>query len=350
MKITTIALIIFCLACVLEAEPASFEQLDKNQDGTLSIKEIPKVNLTAVDHADQDIDRVLNEKEYKDYLNFIQRISQERSTVAEGTTAHYDLPYVEGRHYRQKLDLYIPDNVKGPLPLVIWIHGGGWRRGDKGMIARQLFLLEHGFAFASINYRLSHNAKFPAQIHDCKAAIRYLRKHAGKYGLDPNRIGVWGSSAGGHLVALVGTSGDVKRLEGKLGETGVSSRVQAVCDFFGPTDFWELRDRPPNPNLKTDDPRMQTIPRLLGGLVTEKKALARLASPASHVTKDDPPFLIMHGDADPLVPHQQSELLHGLLVKAGVDSTLVIVPGHGHGFFKEAEQLQFVKDFFERAL
>lgn len=338
------------LGSLINAQPAAFEALDKNGDGTLSMKEIRKVNRTAVDHADQDIDRVLNEKEYKDYLNFIQRQKRDRAKVREGITVHYDLPYVEGRHYRQKLDLYVPENSESPLPLVIWIHGGGWRRGDKGMVERQLYLLEHGFAMASINYRLSHNAKFPAQIHDCKAAIRYLRKHAAKYGLDSQRFGVWGSSAGGHLVALMGTSGDVKRLEGKLGVTGVSSRVQAVCDFFGPTDFTALRDRPPNPNIKSDDPLMQPIPRLLGGMVSDKKELARLASPATHVSADDPPFLIMHGDQDPLVPYQQSEILDGLLEKKGVDSTLVIVPGHGHGFFREPTQLQHVTDFFLRTL
>jgi hypothetical protein len=154
-----------------------------------------------------------------------------------GVKSHRDLVYVEGGHERHKLDLYLPEKADGPLPLIIWVHGGGWQNGSKdGCPPLRGGYIERGYAVASINYRLSGHAVFPAQIEDCKAAIRWLRAHAKEYGLDAKRFGVWGSSAGGHLVALLGTSGDVKEFD--VGANlDQSSRVQAVCDYYGPTDF-----------------------------------------------------------------------------------------------------------------
>jgi acetyl esterase/lipase len=147
-----------------------------------------------------------------------------------GVKAHRDLVYVEGGHERHKLDLYLPEKAEGPLPLLIWVHGGGWQNGSKdGCPPLRAGYIERGYAVASINYRLSGHAVFPAQIEDCKAAIRWLRAHAKEYNLDAKRFGVWGSSAGGHLVALIGTSGDVKEFD--VGDhLDQSSRVQAVCD------------------------------------------------------------------------------------------------------------------------
>ena len=130
-----------------------------------------------------------------------------------------DLPYVENGHARNKLDLYLPKDAKGPLPVVVWVHGGAWRAGSKDG-CRAAWLTGKGYAVASINYRLSQHAVFPAQIEDCKAAIRWLRANAGKYHFDPDHIGVWGESAGGHLVALLGTTGGAKELEGKGGNAG----------------------------------------------------------------------------------------------------------------------------------
>ena len=157
--------------------------------------------------------------------------------VPEGVQAHRDLAYVADGHERHKLDLFVPEKADGPLPLIIWVHGGGWQNGSKdGCPPLRGGYAGRGYAVASINYRLSQHAPFPAQIEDCKAATRWLRAHAREYNLDPNRFGVWGSSAGGHLVALLGTSGDVKAFE--VGANlDQSSRVQAVCDYYGPTDF-----------------------------------------------------------------------------------------------------------------
>jgi acetyl esterase/lipase len=229
------------------------------------------------------------------------------------------------------------------LPVVVWIHGGAWRVGSKegGGPARPL--VTKGYAVASINYRLSQHAVFPAQIEDCKAAIRWLRANAKKYNLDPDRIGVTGSSAGGHLVAMLGTSGGVVALEGHLGDhRDVSSRVACVVDQYGPTDLLSMggfHDAPDSPEAK-----------LLGGPVQEKKEEARNASPISYVTPDDPPFLIIHGTADPTVPFGQSENLLSALKKAKVEAYLVPVTGGGHGGFATPEVPERMRLFFDKQL
>ncbi|HJZ94624.1 MAG TPA: alpha/beta hydrolase [Gemmataceae bacterium] len=239
--------------------------------------------------------------------------------VPDGTKVERDIAY--GTHERQKLDVYVPRG-DGPFPLVIWVHGGAWQGGSKDGGGPVIPLLSHGYAVASTNYRLSRHEVFPAQIHDVKAAVRFLRANAKKYHLDPERFGACGASAGGHLVALLATSGGVKELEGDGANKDDSSKVSAVIDFFGPTDLARL-----SPPAAKDNP----VTRLLGGTTGDKKDLAALASPVTHVTKDDPPILIVHGDEDHLVPASQSVLLHEALKKAGVDSTLIVIHGAGHG-------------------
>ncbi len=265
-----------------------------------------------------------------------------KPTLPPGVEAHRDLEYVPGGHARQKLDLYLP-KTDHPLPVVVWIHGGGWRGGSKeGCPA--IPLTAKGYAVASVNYRLSQHAIFPAQIEDCKAAIRWLRANATKYNLDTKHIGVWGASAGGHLVALLGTSGDVKELEGNGGNLDQSSRVQCVVDWFGPTDFTKMGGKQEKPD--------SAMALLLGGPVKDKKQLAAKANPIAYVTKDDPPFLIMHGDEDKLVPMSQSELLDEALRKAGVESTIIRIPENGHGGpgFVSPENRKRIEDFFEKHL
>ncbi|MGA2256818.1 MAG: alpha/beta hydrolase [Thermoguttaceae bacterium] len=263
--------------------------------------------------------------------------------VPEGTQVHRDLEYVKGGHKRQKLDLYIPKQAVGPLPVIVWIHPGAWMFGGKEECPAIPFVGK-GYAVASINHRYSTQAPFPAQIEDCKAAIRWLRANAKTYNLDPGRFGVWGASSGGHLAALVGTSGDAKDLEGTLGELGPSSRVQAAVDWFGPTDIAKMgggHDQPDSP---------ESI--LLGGPVPKNKDKAERANPITYVSKDDPPFLIMHGDRDNMVPFHQSELLYEALKKAGVDATLKPVKGAGHGgpAFGSEENKRLVEDFFDKHL
>jgi acetyl esterase/lipase len=246
----------------------------------------------------------------------------------DGVKAHQDLAYVEGGHERQKLDLYLPEKASGPLPVIIWVHGGGWQAGSKDQCPPlRGGYLERGYAVASIGYRLSQHAIFPAQIEDCKAAIRWLRAHAKEYSLDPQRFGVWGSSAGGHLVALLGTSGDVKEFE--VGANlDQSSRVQAVCDYYGPTDFTMFVS---TPGYESHATASSPEAKLIGGAVMENKDKAVRVNSITYVSKDDPAFLIMHGDKDPTVPINQSQLLFAALKQAGVSAHFHTIHGAGHG-------------------
>jgi len=258
-----------------------------------------------------------------------------------------NVPYVTNGGERQQLDIYLPKNYQETekLPVVVWIHGGGWQSGNKDNMPGKV-LLEQGYACVSINYRLSEQAIFPAQIEDCKAAIRWLRANAKIYHFDPERIGVWGSSAGGHLVALLGTTNNKKVFD--VGENlDQSSTVQAVCDLFGPTDlvtFFDMPERKNNPN--------NPIEKLLGGSGTEKKELAALASPMTHVSKESPPFLILHGTADKLVPLSQGTLFHEALKKAGVDTEMIVANGLGHDrvAFTAPEKMNDIVAFFNKHL
>jgi acetyl esterase/lipase len=271
--------------------------------------------------------------------------------LPEGTKAYRDLEYVKGGHERNKLDLYVPAKPEGPLPLIVWIHGGAWLSGNKNNTPA-LPLLARGYAVASINYRLSQHAKWPAQIEDCKAAIRWLRASASKYHLDPEHIGIWGSSAGGHLVALLGTTGGVKELEGEGGNSEQSSRVQAVIDFFGPSDFATIAEQSgPDSQLDhaaSDSPEA----KLLGGRIQDNKDKAAKASPVSYVNTKAAPFLILHGEKDRVVPYAQSAELAEALKKAGVEVTLKKIEGAGHGGpqFNSAENRKLIVDFFDKHL
>jgi acetyl esterase/lipase len=265
-----------------------------------------------------------------------------------GVKAHRDLAYVENGHARQKLDLYLPEKADGPLPVIVWVHGGGWAAGSKEQCPalRQGFVAR-GYAVASIGYRLSDAATFPAQIQDCKAGVRWLRAHAKEYGLDVDRFGAWGSSAGGHLVALLGTSGDVKDFD--VGANlDCSSRVQAVCDFYGPTDFERFVT---TPGFESHAQAGSPESRLLGGVVAENKDKAARVNPITFVTKDDVPFLIVHGDQDTTVPYNQSEALFEALKKAGVSAHFHTIHGAGHGTGFAGKNIdEMVSGFFDARL
>ena len=268
--------------------------------------------------------------------------------LPSGTKVLRDVAYVTDGHERQRLDLYLPEDGKKPMPLLIWIHGGGWQSGSKAgcPFLRQGYL-QKGYAVASLDYRLTGDAPFPAQIEDCKAAIRWLRAHAGEYGINPDAFGVGGSSAGGHLVALVGTAGEVKAFD--VGENlDQSSAVQAVYDLFGPTDLIQFGQTPGyESHARADSPEG----KLLGGAPAERVKQATRANPITHITPDDPPYFIVHGDADPTVPIQQSELLHAALVKAGIPSRFTTIKGGGHGKGFPGEPLAaLAAEFFDRHL
>ena len=256
----------------------------------------------------------------------------------QGVRIVRDLEYVQGGHERNRLDLYLPEKADRPLPVILWIHGGGWRGGDKTNGPAFRFAMK-GYAVASMNYRFSQHAIFPAQIYDCKAAVRYLRANAKQYGLDADHIGAWGSSAGGHLVALLATTSGVKDLEGPGGNADQSSRVQAAVDWFGPTDFLTVGAK-------------DTRTSLIGGDPQTNQDKARKASPMTYVSKDAVPILIMHGDADKTVPFSQSETFAAALKKAGADVTFVPVKGgtHGGAAFAAPQTLATVEEFLAKHL
>ncbi len=275
-----------------------------------------------------------------------------RPSLPDGTKVHSDLAYIPGGLARQRLDLYVPAIADTSLPVIVWVHGGAWMGGSKDDAVMAIPLVGRGYAVASINYRLSQHAVFPAQIEDCKAAIRWLRANAKAYNLDPERIGVWGASAGGHLVALLGTSGGIADLEGKGGNADQSSRVHAVVDFFGPTDFLQMDAHAlAGARLKHDSPDSPES-RLIGGAIQENVEKVGRANPIKYLTKDAPPFLIVHGEQDPLVPCHQSVLLHEAMKRARSDVTFYKIAGAGHGSpeFNTGMMQAAVQAFFDMHL
>lgn len=261
------------------------------------------------------------------------------------TTVLKDIEYSRPNGYPLLLDLYLPERAQDEgAPVVVWVHGGGWKNGSKEK-PKAAWLAEEGYAVVSINYRLTDVAQWPAQIDDCREAVRWARRNASVFGFDLDRIGTWGSSAGGHLVALMGT------LPYPENES-VSSRVQAVCDWFGPT---ELLTMPPNnvgEGRTEEDVANSNGAKLLGCTVKDCPELARQASAYDNVSKDDAPFLIMHGDEDPGVPIQQSIQFYERLRKMGVPVQYEVVEGAGHGgkLFDTPEVKATVRAFFDQYL
>lgn len=264
----------------------------------------------------------------------------------QGVTVHRDLPYVTHGHRRQRLDLYLPGSGQN-WPLIIWVHGGAFRVGSKEDKVPLTYLAK-GYALASINYRLSQHAVFPAQIQDCKAAVRWLRANAGRFSLDPQRIGAWGESAGGHLVAMLGTTGDTSEYD--VGENlQESSRVDVVVDYFGPTDFSQM-DGHRMPDGQIHDAPDSPESELIGGPIQENRGKVARANPITYVTSGAAPFLIVHGEADPLVPYHQSQLLEAALEKAGVPVLFYTVKGAGHGGFTDPKVPELTKAFLAEHL
>jgi acetyl esterase/lipase len=243
------------------------------------------------------------------------------------------------------LDIYVPKTFAGKLPVILWLYGGGWQMGSKTFcpIAK---LAAQNVAIVSINYRLSGVAPYPAQIFDCKGAVRWLRAHAEEYHFDADHIGVFGVSAGGHLGELLGTTAGNAQLEGDVGgNLNFSSRVQAVCAFYAPSDLDVLVTNLPDRNSgKT------MVGKLLGGPLNQNLDKAALASPLRFVNSNSAPFFLLHGDQDTLVPLQQSEIFYDALKKAGIEAKLVVVPGKGHGIGAPPEVVPEIAKFFERQL
>jgi acetyl esterase/lipase len=288
------------------------------------------------------------------------QLSVTEQPVDLGST-YFDLSYAN-RSPLHKLDLHLPASGKRPYPVVVWVHGGAWWGGDKALSSGDpvLRLLTSGIAVASINYRLSQHALFPAQIHDLKAAVRWLRANAPRYGLDTSRVGTWGQSSGAHLAALLGTSSGVASLtDPSLGNPTMSDRVDAVVDWAGPIRFLtmdaELKANgcPPYAGIGHNSPRSPPS-RLLGAAIQTVPSKATAADPETYVDSRDPPFLIQHGTSDCLVPMQQSRTMSQRLAKVIGPSkvTLHLFPGIGHGGppFYAISNTSFIASWFKSQL
>ena len=282
-------------------------------------------------------------------------VSAQSPKLLPGIKVERDIPYIEGGDEAQRLDIYLPETpaVK-PLPLIVHIHGGGWRGGSKSPCPVTPMALK-GYAVASVEYRFSQKAVFPAQIQDCQAAIRWLRAHAKQYNFDTDHLGVVGGSAGGHLSALVGTSGGKKAFTPIGGNEEHSDRVQAVCDIYGPADFSTVvQQAAEDKNVKNifafntpSDPYSGLI-----GTNLNDKAKADAVSPVHYVSKDSPPILILHGTHDTLVPYAQSVQFAAALKAQGVPVWLQTLPGSGHGgpAFGKPAVIQLMHHFFDKHL
>jgi acetyl esterase/lipase len=268
-----------------------------------------------------------------------------------------DLAYATGSN-AQKLDLYIPTTGSGPFPVVIMIHGGGFMMGDKsdgtGLTGVDQ-LLAAGYTVASINYRLSAEAQYPAQIFDAKASVRFLRVNAAKYNLNPDKFGAWGASAGGNLVSLLGTTCGVKELEGDLGNADQSSCVQAVVDWFGPIDFLKMDEQFAGTSCaQNHNDASSPESKLVGAKIQSVPDLVKTTNPMNYITASTPPFFIENGTADCNVPPAQSknlaDALSAVISTDKVTYTSLEGAGHGGSQFETAENLKLVLAFLEQNL
>lgn len=268
-------------------------------------------------------------------------------STTDGVKSEMDVVYGEAGGQKQKLDIYSPADIASTRPAVLYIHGGGWSGGDKAAYKPLAAMLaKAGYVCFWANYRLvtKDSNKYPAQIDDAQRAVRWIRAHAAQYRIDPNRIGAIGDSAGGHLVALLGTRDTRDNTDSELSK--YSSKVKCVVDLYGPADFTL-------PSNGVSDVAKGIVVNFLGKKPEEAPELYKEVSPVTYVSKTSAPFLIFHGDKDPLVPLDQSRRLYDALRKAGVEATFVIMPDDGHGFQKKDNIERFVKEtvgFFNRHL
>lgn len=269
---------------------------------------------------------------------------------------YLDVAYASGSS-AQKLDIFLPDTMKTQNPVLVWIHGGGWKSGDKAEFRNTNRLKElrrRGYAVVVINYRLSGEATFPAQIYDVKAAIRWIRANASTYKFNPDKIGVWGSSAGGHLSALTGTSGGVSELEElTMGNNSYSAKVQAVVDWYGPTDLIKMDSMALAQGCSSSTHSTVNSPEseLIGFQITARPDLVAKANPITYISADDPPFFIEHGLLDCTVAYGQSQLLYDKMMPVlgtqKVKIKFLANSGHGGGLFSDAATDAEAIDFLD---
>ena len=264
----------------------------------------------------------------------------------EGIAWEKDVEFARVGDRALLLDVLRPaESPEGKMPAVVFVHGGGFVKGTKDQgLMQNLRLAQAGYYTVSIEYRLAPQAPFPAAVEDCKAAVRWVRANADRLGVDPEKIGIWGTSAGGHLASFVGTSGGLAEFEGTGGNPDVSSRVACVVDGFGPSNFVSITEQRGQPSTG----RGPSESGFFGGRWSEE--LGRRASPITHVSADDPPFLIIHGSEDPVVPYQQSEEFFLELKEKEVDALLLRVTGAKHGWGRNEEVERRIVAFFDRHL
>ena len=273
---------------------------------------------------------------------------------AMADTIRKEIVYADVDGRKLLLDLYVPHAGSGghppaPVPVIVWVHGGAWRSGSRSDVPIR-GLIQRGFAIASVDYRLSTVARFPAQVHDIRAAIRFLRRNSSDLRLDASRFALGGVSAGGHLAALSGLSDQKSELEGRVGDAlDESSEVHAIVSFFGASNFQTILSQSTPHGLSV---RVPALELLLGGQPAALPDLARLASPVAHVNLQSPPLLLIHGDEDPQMPVDQSYELQMAYDRAGVPVQLTVIPGGRHGgpeFFSDS-RLDEVTVFLQRHL
>lgn len=263
---------------------------------------------------------------------------------AEGLIYEPDIQYGYAGGRALMMDIMYPPREEKKHPVVIWVHGGGWSDEKLTRLYRpekeMAHLCKMGFVCASIDYRLSQHAPFPAQIEDCKEAVRYLRANAEKYGIDAEHFGAWGESAGGHLVELMAVTNDEEFIRGENQE--YSSRIQAAVPWYAPKDMRKsIQEMKQNENWA----------RLFAAETEEKSLqLMEAASPIAYAERKNPPMLLMHGRADKLVSVMESVEYHRALTAAGNDAELVLIPGQGHGFFEGQEYYDVIYHFLEETL
>ena len=269
------------------------------------------------------------------------------TTFAQFSPTHKDIVYATVDGKELKLDLYLPAKPVAQ-GLLVWVHGGAWRGGTKEGVPR--VFPERGIPTASIEFRQSTEAGFPAQVHDIKAAIRFLRAKASIYGYQAERIVIAGSSSGGHLAALVGVTNGQAELEGKVGDDlQQSSAVQGILDYFGASNLTTILSQSTPFGLNMRKPALEL---LLGGQPEDKVELAKLASPVFHVDENDPPLLVFHGEQDPQMPISQSHELAGAYKKANCYVQFDVVYGAAHGgdLFYSPERVKLAIDFVAQRL
>jgi len=277
----------------------------------------------------------------------LNAFAQEASDSSSyGLTSDILYGVVDGQEL--KLDLYMPAGEIRP-PLLVWVHGGAWERRSKETILTTEFV-DSGYAMASIDFRLSGDAIFPAQVHDIKAAIRFLRRVAPVHGYDATRVGIFGSSSGGHLAALVGVTNGHEELEGNVGDDlDQSSDIQAIVSYYGAANLTTILKQSTAVGLAERAPALDL---LLGGSPEARLRLATLASPVFHVDTNDPPLLMLHGDQDPQMPINQSHELHNAYEQHDLDVEFLVIHGGDHGGapFLDSRRMALVKSFWDSQL